>query len=64
VIPAEPPGAAGVGGSDALVDGEGLTEGCGAFGDAAVVEVTATDAFQGALPPAAPISWAMVSACE
>jgi hypothetical protein len=40
--------AASVGGSDALVDCEGLAEVCGAFGGVAVVEVAAADGFQGA----------------
>jgi hypothetical protein len=38
--------AASVGGTDALVDREGLAEVCGAFGGVAFVEVAAADAFQ------------------
>jgi hypothetical protein len=41
-------GAARIGGSDALVNGEGPAEGCGAFGELASEEVAATDATQGA----------------
>src|SRR5215468_9641940 len=40
--------ALGVGGSDALVDGQGLPQVSGAFAGVAVVEVGAADPFQGA----------------